>query len=103
MIAISKWREHPATSELFKSGDIHGVVEVPVGQENTPDIRKSFALLAEGFFDSCDSTKKSAVNQVDTVIGNDQVVLHDESAHGNDLGHESRISDFVKKPTMDAF
>lgn len=103
VVAIGPWGINPALGEFFKFGDVESVVEMSVGQENTPNIRQGFAMLAKCLLDPIDPAHKSAVNQINPVVTNDEVVLHDESAQWNDLRHEARISDFMKKPTMDAF
>lgn len=103
VVAIGPWGVNPALGEFFKFGDVESVVEMSVGQENTPNIRQGFAMLAKCLLDPIDPAHKSAVNQINPVVTNDEVVLHDESAQWNDLRHKARISDFMKKPTMDAF
>lgn len=80
VIAIGKRGINPAVGQLLEFGDVQAVIEMAVGQENAPDIRKSFAVLAEGLFDSSNPSDKSAVDQISPVIRNDEVVLHDEAA-----------------------
>lgn len=94
MFPVYKWSVNPAAGELLNLSDVEGVVEMPVSQDDTADVREFFVELVEGFFDPRNPSDKSAIDQMHAIVSEDEVMLDNKPAKLDDFSHKRSLPFF---------
>lgn len=77
-----------AASELLNPSGVESVIEMPMTKDQAFDIGELQAMSCEGSAYSGNAAQKSAVEEVNVIAIDDDVVVHDQSTELNHFVHD---------------
>ena len=87
VLAIKKGRIDLTARKFLKTRDIEGMIEMPVRQENTLDVLEPQPALIQHLPNRGHATDEPAIDQVNTVIINEQMMVNDDPADLDKITH----------------
>jgi hypothetical protein len=103
MIAVAKGGVDFAVRELLQRNGIKSVIEMPVGEKKAANIGEGHSALCEGFFDTGDPADIPAVNEVNVITLDDEMVLDEEASKLDDFPHGLKVTFFLRKTNDGCF
>jgi hypothetical protein len=77
-----------ATSELLDPRGVERMIEMPMTEDQTFDVGELQAMSCKGSAYSGNAAQKSAIEEVNVITIDDDVVVHDQSAELNHFVHD---------------
>ncbi len=87
VLAIQQRRVNPAARKFLKTRDIEGMIKMPVRQENTLNVLEPQPALIQHLPNRRHATDEPAIDQVNTVIIDEQMMVNDDSADLDEITH----------------